>query len=355
VARVAVMGAGSWGTAFASVVSRGGHDTRLWARRAELAEAISKTHENLDYLPGVKLPVSLRATSDPREALVGAEVVALALPSHALREGLVLFRPFMPAGAPLVSLTKGIEGETLMRMSEVIRDVTGAPAEQVAVLSGPNLAGDIARRLPSATVVATPDPLVAIRLQKCFQVPYFQVYMSPDVVGTELGGATKNYLAIAVGMAEGVGLGDNAKALLVTLGLSEMTRLGMRLGANPLTFSGLAGIGDLLATCMSRQSRNRHVGEQLGRGRRLDEIFAEMRMVAEGVKLPRAVVALARRERVEMPIAENVGKVLYEGMSPKDMLLSLLSRQTEAGMAAIRPARRRNGIQVRQAAGYACT
>ena len=327
--RAAVLGTGSWGTAYAAVLADAGTETVLWARRAELADAVTTRHENPDYLAGVELPASLRATTDAAEALDGADFVVLAIPSQTLRENLAGWVPLIPRDAILVSLMKGIELGTTKRMSEVIREVADVAPERVAVVSGPNLAREIAAKQPAATVVACADGAAAERLQAASLTGYFRPYTDTDVVGCELGGAVKNVIALACGMAEGMGFGDNTKASLITRGLAEMARLGAALGADPLTFAGLAGLGDLVATCTSPLSRNRTVGEQLGKGRTLDDIVGEMRMVAEGVKSSRSILDLATKHDVEMPIAEHVAKVVHEGMTPPEMLRSLMSREAK--------------------------
>ncbi len=328
--RAAVLGTGSWGTAFAAVLADAGTDTVLWARRPELAEAVRERHENPDYLSGVRLPESLTATTDPAEALAGSDFVVLAIPSQTLRDNLAGWAPLLPRDAVLVSLMKGIELGTTKRMSEVVCEVADVPCERVAVVSGPNLAREIAAKQPAATVVACEDGDAAARLQAATLTGYFRPYTETDVVGCELGGAVKNVIALACGMAEGMGFGDNTKASLITRGLAEMARLGAALGADPMTFAGLAGLGDLVATCTSPLSRNRTVGEQLGRGRTLDEVIGEMKMVAEGVKSSRSILDLATKHDVEMPITEHVARVVHEGMTPKDMLRSLMSREAKA-------------------------
>jgi glycerol-3-phosphate dehydrogenase (NAD(P)+) len=324
--KVAVMGAGSWGTAYAMMCADAGEDVVLWARRADLAAQIRDENRNPDYLPDAELPEALRATSDPQEALSDAEVVVLAVPSHALRANLEDWGETVPRTATFVSLIKGIELETRKRASQVVREVVDAPYSRVVVVSGPNLARECARRLPGATVAAGPESAVVKRVQQMSHTDYFRVYTNPDVVGVELGGAVKNAIALAAGMADGMGFGDNTKAMLITRGLAEMTRLGLAHGGNPLTFSGLAGMGDLVATCMSKQSRNRHVGEELGKGRKLDEIINEMNMVAEGVKSSKAMLEIAAEHGVEMPIVEHVVKVVHEGMDPKEMVARLMGR-----------------------------
>lgn len=333
--RVAVVGAGSWGTCVASLASTNA-EVVLWARKPELAGAIEAKHENPAYLPGCALPENLHATSDLRAAVEGADVLVMGVPSHGYRDVLRECAPFVGGGTPVVSLTKGVERGSLKRMTEVTAEVLdGHPHERIGVLTGPNLAKEIADGQPAASVVAFDDEAVARDMQGLFMTPLFRVYTNTDVVGCETAGALKNVMAIATGMASGLGFGDNARAALITRGLAELTRLGVALGGNPLTFLGLAGIGDLVATCTSEKSRNRTVGFGLGQGRGLDEVVAEMQEVAEGVKSTQAVLELARRQGVEMPIAEQVGAVLYEGRAPADMLLSLMGREAKPELHGI--------------------
>jgi glycerol-3-phosphate dehydrogenase (NAD(P)+) len=328
--RVAVMGAGSWGTAYAMMCADAGEEVVLWARREEVAAEVREEHRNRTYLGDIDLTPTLTATSDAQEALCDAEVVVLAVPSHALRGSLEAWVDLVPSRAIFASLIKGIELETRRRATQVIREVFDAPYSHVVVVSGPNLAKECARRMPGGTVVAGPESVIAQRVQAMSHTPYFRVYTNPDVVGVELGGAVKNGIALAAGMADGMGYGDNTRAMLITRGLAEMTRLGVALGGNPLTFSGLAGMGDLVATCTSSQSRNRHVGEELGRGRSLDEIIAEMSMVAEGVKSSKALLEIAIEHGVEMPIIEHVVKVLHEGMDVRAMAGALMGRDPKS-------------------------
>jgi glycerol-3-phosphate dehydrogenase (NAD(P)+) len=327
--RVAVVGAGSWGTAFATIPADKGVETVLWARRQELADRINEAHTNTEYLPDFELPPSLSATTDIAKAVEDADVVVMAVPSHAFRDVFREVSPYLPDVAPVVSLTKGIEQDSMKRMTEVMHEEASLGPAHMAVVSGPNLAKEVMHRMPSASVVACADEDIGRMLQGLFMAPFFRVYTNPDVIGCEFGGALKNVIAIAAGIADGMGFGDNSRASLITRGLAEITRLGVKLGGNPLTFAGLAGMGDLVATCISRLSRNRHVGEELGRGRKLDDITGEMNMVAEGVKTSRPVVALGEREGVEMPIAAHVVKVLYEGVAPADMVLSLMLREAK--------------------------
>jgi glycerol-3-phosphate dehydrogenase (NAD(P)+) len=328
--RVAVLGAGSWGTAFGAVLVDAGNDVTLWARRPELAAGINDRHVNERYLPGITLPDGLRSTADAGEALDGASLVVLAVPSQTLRENLSGWVAQIPPDCVLVSLMKGIELRTSQRMSEVICEVADVPTDRVAVVSGPNLAKEIAQRQPAASVVACVDEGVAEQLQGACFTKYFRPYTNTDVVGCELGGTVKNVIALAVGMAAGMGFGDNAKASLITRGLTETARLGHALGADAATFSGLAGLGDLVATCASPLSRNRTFGERLGRGESLEDIAATTTEVAEGVKSCQSVLDLARKYDVDMPITEHVASVVHDGMSPTEMVRSLMSRDAKA-------------------------
>ncbi|MCX2967483.1 NAD(P)H-dependent glycerol-3-phosphate dehydrogenase [Streptomyces sp. TRM70308] len=328
--RAAVFGTGSWGTAFGMVLADAGCEVTLWGRRPELAEAVNTTHTNPDYLPGVELPTRLRATTDPAEAARDAEFTVLAVPSQTLRENLARWTPLLAPGTVLVSLMKGVELGSTKRMSEVVQEVTGVGAERVAVLSGPNLAKEIAARRPAASVVACVDEQVAQRLQKACHTPYFRPYTNTDVVGCELGGAVKNVIGLAVGIADGMGLGDNAKASLITRGLAETARLGAALGADQATFAGLAGLGDLVATCSSPLSRNHTFGTNLGRGMTLEETIAVTRQTAEGVKSCRSVLDLARRHGVETPITETVVGIVHQGKPPLVALKELMGRSAKA-------------------------
>ncbi len=331
--KVAVLGSGSWGTAFSLVLADAGNDVVMWARRSEVSAHINDQHENGDYLPGVELPEGIAATPDPDEALAAASVVVLAVPSQSLRSNLEQWARSIAPDAVLVSLIKGIELGTAKRMSEVIEDVTGICGDRVAVLTGPNLSREIATRQPAASVIACTDETVAGCLQRRFHSPVFRPYTNADVVGCELGGATKNVIAIAVGMAAGLGFGDNAMATVITRGLAETARLGVTLGADPLTFSGLAGLGDLVATCSSPLSRNRTFGEKLGRGMSMEEVTASTRQVAEGVKSCEPIRDLAARNGVEMPIVEHVTALLRGDLTPREMLGSLISRAAKAERA----------------------
>ncbi len=327
VQRVAVLGAGSWGTAFAKVLADAGRDVVLWARRPDVAEVVTGTHRNPDYLPDVSLPPGLWATAHAVEALDGADAVVFAVPSQTLRENLEKWRGHLPPPATLVSLAKGVELGSLKRMSEVIIEVTGAGKDRVAVVSGPNLAREIAAGQPAATVIACVDHDRAVALQQASVTRYFRPYTNTDVVGCELGGACKNVIALACGMAAGLGFGDNTLASLITRGLAETSRLGHALGAEETTFAGLAGLGDLVATCASPLSRNRSFGERLGRGESLERAQqATHGQVAEGVKSCTSIRALAARHGVEVPITDGVHRVCHEDESPRVMAAELLTR-----------------------------
>ena len=329
-ARVAVFSAGSWGTAFGLVLADAGNDVTLWARRDEVVANINDKHENTDYFPGIELPSRVRATTHPAEALDGAEFVVLSVPSQLLRENLTEWAPSMPTDAVLISLMKGVELGTTKRMSEVIAEVTGAGPERIAVVSGPNLAPEIASREPAASVVACEDEDIARRLQALCHSRAFRPYRSSDVLGCELGGAYKNVVGLAVGMAVGLGFGDNTTASVITRGLAETARLAMALGADPLTLMGLAGLGDLVATCSSPLSRNRTFGEKLGQGLSTEEIYASTKQVAEGAKSCSSLLQLARNTGVDAPIAEHVDAVVRGEISARDMMDAFIARDTKA-------------------------
>jgi glycerol-3-phosphate dehydrogenase (NAD(P)+) len=327
--RAAVLGGGAWGTTFAQVLCDAGTATTLWCRRAELAEHINSRHQSPGYLPGIALPATLHATADPAEALADAELVVLAVPAQTLRAHLTSWLHLLPPGAVLVSLMKGIELGTGGRMSQVIAEITGAGPDRIAVISGPNLAPEIAARQYCATVVACADQAVADQLQKACHTAYFRPYTNPDVVGCELGGAVKNVIAIAVGIAVGMGLGDNTRAMLITRGLAEIARLGAALGADQHTFAGLAGMGDLVASCSSPLARNRAFGEKLGRGIPLADVLATTSQTVEGVKSSDSVLQLARAHDVEMPITEVIAGVMHEGLEIGQAVLLLASRSAK--------------------------
>ncbi|KHO29390.1 NAD(P)H-dependent glycerol-3-phosphate dehydrogenase [Corynebacterium minutissimum] len=328
---VAVMGAGSWGTTLAKVFADAGNEVRLWARREELAAAINTRHENPDYLPDLPLPESIEATTDPAQALSGASIVIFGVPSQTLRSNLTTWAPLLPKDATLVSISKGVEKETLNLMSEVIADAAGVEEDRIAVLSGPNLAKEVAQEQPAATVIACTDENRAQEVQHAAAAPYFRPYTNTDVIGAEIGGACKNVIALACGMASGKGLGNNTMATIITRGLAEITRLGVELGADPFTFSGLAGMGDLVATCSSTLSRNRTFGYRLGQGGTLEEAKAATNgQVAEGVISSDSIFRLAQRAGVEMPITQAVYGVCHRGVSVDDMIVALMGRTKKA-------------------------
>jgi glycerol-3-phosphate dehydrogenase (NAD(P)+) len=323
------MGAGAWGTALAKVLADAGGQVTLWARRPQLAEEINATRSNADYLPHVQLPPGIHATADAHEALGGATTVLLGVPAQTMRANLEQWKGSLSDGATLVSLAKGIELGTLMRMSQVIVSVTGVDPAQVAVVSGPNLASEIAERQPAATVVACSDSGRAVALQRALNSGYFRPYTNADVIGTEVGGACKNVIALACGMAAGVGLGENTAATIITRGLAEIMRLGIALGAKGATLAGLAGVGDLVATCTSPRSRNRSFGACLGRGETLQSAQqASGGHVVEGVTSCESVLALASSYDVEMPLTDAVHRVCHRGLSVDEAVVLLLGRST---------------------------
>jgi glycerol-3-phosphate dehydrogenase (NAD(P)+) len=331
-----VVGAGSWGTAIARILAGKG-PTTLWARRENLAQQINDERRNTQYLPDVILPDGLEATSSLAEALDGSDLVVMGVPSHGYRSVLTSAAQHVKSDVPIVSLSKGIEQSTLMRMTEVTADVLYRhDTSRIGVLTGPNLAREIVADQPAASVIAMDDHASAVDLQGLFMTPTFRVYTNNDVAGCESAGALKNVMAIAAGMAHGLGYGDNTMATLVTRALAELTRLGVAMGGRPLTFSGLAGIGDLIATCMSNKSRNHTVGYGLGQGISLEVVLGGMTEIAEGVKSTRGVLALAERHGIEMPIAEQVGRVLYEGAAPADAVAVLMTRNAKGEMEGIR-------------------
>ena len=327
--KAAVLGGGSWGTTFAQVLCDAGTPATVWCRRPELAASIEDAHTSPEYLPGITLPASLHATAEPAEALAGADLVVLAVPAQSLRANLERWRDLLPADAILLSLMKGIELGTGYRMSQVIAEITGAGPDRIAVVSGPNLAPEIAARQYCATVVACADEAVAGQLQKACHTGYFRPYTNPVVIGCELGGAVKNVIALAVGIAAGMGLGDNTRAMLITRGLAEIARLGAALGADQHTFAGLAGLGDLVVSCSSPLARNRAFGEKLGRGIPLAEVLASTTQTVEGVKSSRSVLQLARAHEVEMPITEVIAGVMHDGLGISEAVMLLASRSAK--------------------------
>jgi glycerol-3-phosphate dehydrogenase (NAD(P)+) len=328
--RTAVMGAGAWGTALAKLLADAGGEVTLWARRSEVATEINSTGQNPAYLPGVQLPPGIKATADAAEALTESTTVLLAVPAQTMRPNLEQWVSLFSRGATLVSTAKGIELGTLMRMSQVIVDVTGFDTSQVAVISGPNLANEIADEQPAATVIACSDSGRAVALQRMLNTAYFRPYTNADVIGTEIGGACKNVIALACGMAAGVGLGENTAAAIITRGLAEIMRFGIAVGAKGATLAGLAGVGDLVATCTSRRSRNRTFGESLGRGQTLESALAARDgHVVEGVTSCESVLALASSYDVEMPLTDAVHRVCHRGLSVDQAVVLLLGRSTK--------------------------
>ncbi len=322
------MGAGAWGSALAQVLADAGNTVTLWARSAAVADEINTEHRNRRYTGHTQLPTEIRATLDPAEALTGVSTVLLAVPSQVMRENLSQWTEFVEEDATLVSLAKGIEIDTLMRMSQVVAQVTGADSSRVAALSGPNLASEIVERQPAATVIACSDSGRAVALQRMLSAGYFRPYTNADVIGVEIGGACKNVIALACGMAAGVGLGENTAAAIITRGLAEIMRLGIALGAKPATLAGLAGVGDLVATCTSPYSRNRTFGERLGRGGTMESAMeAAAGHVAEGVTSCQSVLALASSYDVEMPLTDAVNKVCHHKLSVTDAMALLLGRR----------------------------
>ncbi|PXX64134.1 glycerol 3-phosphate dehydrogenase (NAD(P)+) [Nocardia tenerifensis] len=325
--RAAVLGAGSWGTAFAKVLADAGTEVTIWARRAEVAEVLHTQHRNPSYLTDIPLP-PVAATHDPAVALDGADIVVLAVPSQSLRANLDHWKELIPPDASLLSLAKGIENGTLLRMSQVIAEVSGARESRIAVLSGPNLAREIAVGQPAATVIACSDADRAVALQHASATGYFRPYTNTDVIGCEVGGACKNVIALACGIASGMGLGDNTVASIITRGLAEIIRLGVALGAEPATLAGLAGVGDLVATCTSPLSRNRSFGHALGAGGSMETAQAATHgQVAEGVKSCTSIRALAVKHDVDMPLTTAVNQVCHEGMAVSEAVGNLLGRR----------------------------
>jgi glycerol-3-phosphate dehydrogenase (NAD(P)+) len=328
--RATVLGAGSWGTALGAILAAKGTAVTVWDVDVPMLEAIDGTHENPRYLPGIPLPETMRATPDVAEAMKGADLVVLAVPSHAMRPVVVRAREYLEPNPLMCSVAKGIEVDTLMTMSEVLEDVL--PAElhpRLTFLSGPSFAKEVARGLPTAVTVAGRDEQASREVQDAFHSPSFRPYTTTDVVGVEIGGCVKNVVAIAAGISDGLGFGENSRAALITRGLAEIRRLAVRKGADPLTLGGLSGLGDLVLTCSSDLSRNRTVGFQLGLGKGLAEIQEALGQVAEGVLNARSTLAMARRYEVEMPISETVYRVLYEGYSPRQAVVDLMTRETK--------------------------
>jgi len=330
--RIAVIGAGSWGTSLAHLLGLKGYAVHLWARRQELVDQIRATRENVRYLPGVKLPENVILTSSFKEAVDEIEIFLLVLPSHGVRAVMTNLAPYLPQRSLIVIASKGIENGTLMMMSEVLESVLSQFHRefQLGVMSGPSFAQEVSAQLPTAVVVASSDEHTAKEIQSLLMAPYFRVYTSTDVTGVQLGGALKNVIAIAAGIVDGCGLGYNTRTALITRGLAEISRLGLAMGANPLTFSGLAGMGDLVLTCTGHLSRNRTVGLKIAQGMKLDEILSGTTMVAEGVNTTKAAVELGKKYRVELPIVQQVFEVLFNGKDPRVAVEELMSRDPKS-------------------------
>lgn len=325
--KAAVIGAGSWGTALAARVLSHNFDTvTIWSRREELAQAINQERVNSRYLPGIEIPQNVVATSSLVEATTGQDLLVCAIPSAHLREVLQQIAPLLAEPIDIVNTAKGFEPNTLQRLSEVIKEEIGDNARSVAALSGPNHAEEVGLDMPAASVISSIDPVAAMRLQDAFFTPNFRVYTNHDLVGVELGGALKNIVALAAGIADGMGFGDNTKAMLITRGLGEVVRLGVRLGADPRTFAGLAGIGDLIATCTSKHSRNWNAGFKIGQGQKLREVAGGTHMVIEGAFATQATYKISNRLEVEMPLTEALYRVLFLEQDPRATLVEMMNR-----------------------------
>ena len=325
---IAIIGGGGWGTALAITLARIERDVRLWVYEPYLVETMIATHENPLYLPSVRIPSAVRVSNRAEEVLAGVHIVILAVPSHVYRQVFSNMLPLLNGDMFFVSATKGIENETLMRMSEVVADVAKARfTPRIAAISGPTFAPEVARGEPTALVVASPDEQLRLFLQKELSVPRFRLYTNPDLIGVEISAAVKNIIAIAAGVVDGLGLGSNPIAALITRGLAEMTRLVVACGGRRETLSGLSGLGDLVLTSYGNLSRNRRLGVALGQGKDIEDVLSSTRMVAEGVKTAKSTVALARKLNVEMPIAEKMYAVLYEGLKPQDAISDLMERK----------------------------
>lgn len=322
---IAVIGGGSWGTALARLLARKGHSVSLWVYEKEVVESIRLRHENAVYLPGVSLPKTLSATSSLKEALQNAKWVVFAVPSHVARDVLIQMSPFLSPETPIISATKGIERKGLKFISEVICEALRRKnTDRIAVLSGPSFAKEVVLEHPTAVVLAASDTRLAARIQNIFSTPFFRLFLSADLIGVQLGGALKNVIALAAGGSDGLGFGYNTKAVLITRGLSEMARLGLAMGADINTFYGLSGMGDLFLTCSGTLSRNRRVGEEIGKGVPLPQILKQMQMVAEGVHTTESAYALSQKYKVEMPIVREIYRILFEGKPPKQAVMDLM-------------------------------
>jgi glycerol-3-phosphate dehydrogenase (NAD(P)+) len=329
--RAGVLGAGGWGTALGLLLHRNGHEVVLWEYQHDLADRLKATRENSDFLPGVVLPEGIGVTTDLETAVGGKDLIVMALPSHTVRQTAKAISLVPVHDALFVSGTKGIENHTLLRMSELLLEtVPDLRPERIVVLSGPSHAEEVARSIPTVVTAASTDPKASRKAQEAFMNPSFRVYTSGDIVGVELGGAFKNVIAVAAGISDGVGFGDNTKAALITRGIVEMTRLGGAMGANPSTFAGLSGLGDLVVTCWSRHSRNRYAGEQIGSGVKLPDLLKTMKMVAEGIRTTQSVFDLSRKFNVATPISAEVYRILFEDKDPKQAVVDLMTRDKKA-------------------------
>lgn len=334
--KVGVIGSGSWGTALAVQLSKQGKNVVMWSRTRDNTDLLNSERENKKYLPGIKFPSNLQISTDLEFTLKNAEIVLIVVPSHAVREIIKKTKPYITPQMIIVNTAKGIENNTLLRMTEVIKsELNDKYYQRLAVLSGPNHAEEVALGIPSATVIASENEIIAEIIQDEFMAQNFRVYTSQDIIGVEIGGALKNVIAIDAGMADGLGFGDNTKSALLTRGLAEIVRLGIAMGADPLTFAGLSGLGDLVATCTSKHSRNRKVGVQLGQGGRIEQILQEMGMVAEGVKTTRAAHELSIKYGVEMPITEQTYAVLFSSKEPRKAVIDLMNRGPKKEMVEI--------------------
>ncbi|TFH02519.1 MAG: NAD(P)H-dependent glycerol-3-phosphate dehydrogenase [Calditrichales bacterium] len=327
--RITILGAGSWGTTLAIILHQNNHQVSCWSFDADDVKTILQTRINEKFLPGVNIPDAIRVTNNLEESIQDAEVVVVAVPSHVVRSVMGQLRLIQPKNAIWINVAKGIENGTLMRVSQVIQTVGEIDPLKVAVLFGPSHAEEVSHQIPTAIVAASTSKETATVVQHLFLTPYFRVYANLDIIGVELGGALKNIIALAAGICDGAGFGDNTKAALMTRGLAEINRLGVQLGASADTFAGLSGMGDLIVTCMSKHSRNRYVGEQIGRGRNLKEVLDEMVMVAEGVRTTESAYQLAQRENIDMPITEQVYKALFEGKPPVEAMKDLMTRESK--------------------------
>ncbi len=327
--KVAILGAGSFGTTLALVLNQNKHQVTCWSYEKKTVDEIKSKGTNEKFLPGVDIPKTIHVTTSLEETVTNAEVVVIAIPSQVVREVLGKMSEYYPVSAIWITVAKGIENGSLLRVSSVINQKLNIDPTRIVALSGPSHAEEVSREVPTAVVSASISIKTAESIQKLFMTPYFRVYASSDIIGVELGGALKNIIALAAGICDGAGFGDNTKAALITRGLVEINRIGVKMGANANTFAGLSGMGDLVVTCMSRHSRNRYVGEQIGKGRSLDDILNEMAMVAEGVKTTKSAYELSKKENVEMPITEQVYQTLFENKSPVKAMRDLMTRESK--------------------------